>query len=106
MFALKLFILGTCVACLLAQDATNKQPVEILTEKSFVREDGYDFEYKTSDGVSRKEEAGLITVGDQQGIGVKGSYSYTAPDGQQYLVTFTADDKGYKPQIHVVSPNQ
>lgn len=61
--------------------------------------------FKTSDGVSRKEEASLITVGDHQGIGVKGSYSYTAPDGVQYEVTYTADDKGYKPQIRVLSPN-
>ncbi|XP_026751444.1 endocuticle structural glycoprotein SgAbd-5-like [Galleria mellonella] len=106
MYALKLFIFSACVAVLVAQDASNVQPVEILTEKTYVREDGYDFEYKTSDGVSRKEEASLITVGDHQGIGVRGSYSYIAPDGQQYLVTFTADDKGYKPQIHVVPSNQ
>lgn len=63
------------------------------------------YRFKTSDGVSRKEEAELITVGDHQGIGVKGSYSYIAPDGVQYLVSFTADDKGFKPQIRVASPD-
>lgn len=60
------------------------------------------FSYKTSDGVSREEEAQLITVGENKGIGVKGSYSYVGPDGQEYQVTFTADDKGYNPKIHVV----
>lgn len=64
------------------------------------------FRFKTSDGVSRKEEATVITVGDHQGIGVRGSYSYTAPDGQEYEVTYTADDKGYKPQIRVLSHKQ
>lgn len=60
------------------------------------------FSFKTSDGVSRQEEAELITVGDHKGISVKGSYSYIGTDGQEYQVTFTADDKGYKPQVRVV----
>lgn len=60
------------------------------------------FSYKTSDGVSREEEAQLITVGENKGIGVKGSYSYLGSDGQKYQVNFTADDKGYKPQIRVI----
>lgn len=60
--------------------------------------------FKTSDGVSRKEEGQLITVGEHQGIGVRGSYSYNAPDGQQYIVTFVADDKGFKPTIRVADP--
>nr|USJ75253.1 RR-1 cuticular protein [Cnaphalocrocis medinalis] len=62
--------------------------------------------YKTSDGVSRQENAHLITVGENQGIAVEGSYSYFAPDGQQYEVTFTADDKGYKFTIRVVEPGK
>ncbi|CAH2237012.1 endocuticle structural glycoprotein SgAbd-5-like [Pararge aegeria] len=103
MFALKLAVLCTVVAALSAQEA--KEPVEILTEKTFVNEKGYNFEYKTSDGVSRQEEGQLITVGDQQGIGVKGTYSYVAPNGQQYIVSFTADDKGYKPTIRIGSDN-
>ncbi|XP_013187910.2 flexible cuticle protein 12-like [Amyelois transitella] len=101
----KLFVFAAFIAALTAQENADKQPVEIITERTLVKPDGYDFEYKTSDGVSRREEGTLITVGDQQGIGVKGSYSYTAPDGQQYQVTFTADDKGYKPQIHIL-PSQ
>ncbi|XP_072941020.1 uncharacterized protein [Epargyreus clarus] len=91
-------------AALSAQEA--QPPVEILTEKTFVNTDGYKFEFKTSDGVSRKEEAQLITVGEHQGIGVKGSYSYIAPDGQEYIVNFTADDKGYRPEIRVAPASQ
>nr|XP_034824582.1 endocuticle structural glycoprotein SgAbd-5-like [Maniola hyperantus] len=101
MIALKLVILCTLVAAFSAQGT--KEPVEILSEKIFVNEKGYNFEFKTSDGVSRKEEGQLITVGDQQGIGVRGSYSYLAPDGQQYIVSYTADDKGYKPTIRIAS---
>ncbi|KPI97921.1 Endocuticle structural glycoprotein SgAbd-5 [Papilio xuthus] len=87
-----------------AADSIDKPEVEILTEKSNISETGYDFEFKTSDGVSRKEEGQLITVGEHQGIGVRGSYSYNAPDGQQYIVTFVADDKGFKPTIRVADP--
>ncbi|XP_023950145.2 endocuticle structural glycoprotein SgAbd-5 isoform X2 [Bicyclus anynana] len=104
MFALKLVVLCSVLGALSAQET--KEAVEILTEKTFVNEDGYNFVYKTSDGVSRQEEGQLITVGDHQGIGVKGSYSYVAPDGQQYIVSFTADDKGYKPTIKIASNSQ
>ncbi|XP_022127350.1 endocuticle structural glycoprotein SgAbd-5 [Pieris rapae] len=98
--SLKIFVISFVIVAAIAQNAEDK--VEILTDRSFVRENGYDFEFKTSDGVSRKEQAQLITVGDHQGIGIQGSYSYPAPDGLTYEVTFTADDKGYKPQIRVL----
>lgn len=62
------------------------------------------FRFKTSDGVSRKEHGQLITVGDHQGIGIQGTYSYPAPNGLTYQVIFTADHKGYKPQIRII-PN-
>ncbi|CAH2075258.1 unnamed protein product, partial [Iphiclides podalirius] len=100
---MKYAILSLAVAAIVTADASDKPQVEILTEKNLVSETGYDFEFKTSDGVSRKEEGQLITVGDQQGIAVKGSYSYDAPDGEHYIVTFTADDKGFKPIIHTTN---
>lgn len=64
------------------------------------------FSFKSNDGISRQEEGKLITVDDKVGIAISGSYSYPGPDGEQYEVTFTADDKGYKPQIRVVSAGQ
>ncbi|XP_073951986.1 endocuticle structural glycoprotein SgAbd-5-like [Choristoneura fumiferana] len=99
MFALKLVVLAFVAVSLAAEDAP-KPDVEVLTENAFVREDGYNFAYKLSDGISRQEEGELITVGDHKGIGVKGSYSYVAPDGQEYTVTYTADDKGFNPVVH------
>nr|XP_049702703.1 endocuticle structural glycoprotein SgAbd-5 isoform X2 [Helicoverpa armigera] len=95
----KLFVFALFAAVIAAED---KPVAEIVTEQTIVNPDGYNFDFKTSDGVARQEEASLITVGDKQGISVKGSYSYTAPDGEEYQVTFTADDKGYKPTIRVV----
>ncbi|KAI5631972.1 insect cuticle protein domain-containing protein [Phthorimaea operculella] len=106
MVALKLFVFGMLVAVGLAADAdaTDKPAVQIVTEITNVRQDGYDFKFETSDGASRQEEAMLITVGDHQGIGIKGSYAYTAPDGQQFQVDYTADEKGYNPIIKILNP--
>ncbi|XP_063361615.1 endocuticle structural glycoprotein SgAbd-5-like [Cydia amplana] len=98
MIALKVVFFAILATTLAAEDAS-KPKIEVLTERTFVNEDGYNFEYKLSDGVSRQEEGSLITVGDHQGIGVRGQYSYVAPDGQEYTVTFTADDKGFNPVI-------
>ncbi|XP_037961607.2 endocuticle structural glycoprotein SgAbd-5 [Plutella xylostella] len=101
MFGFKLLLVAAAVAIVCAQEPA-KPEVEVLTETSFVDPKGYHFEFKTSDGTSRKEEAELITVGEYQGIGVKGSYSFVAPDGQEYLVEFTADEKGYRPTLQLV----
>ncbi|CAD0198324.1 unnamed protein product [Chrysodeixis includens] len=97
MIALKLIFLVAVSAVL----AANEKPVpEILSQSKVSNPNGYAFDFKTSDGVSRKEEASLVQVGDKYGISVKGSYSYFSPDGIEYQVTYTSDDKGFKPQIH------
>ncbi|XP_068630659.1 endocuticle structural glycoprotein SgAbd-5-like [Battus philenor] len=99
----KLIVLIVAIAATAYAGSSDKPDVEILTEKNVVSQTGYDFEFKTSDGVSRKEEGQLITVNGHQGIGVKGSYSYNAPNGLQYIVSFVADDKGFKPKLRVAS---
>nr|CAB3514453.1 unnamed protein product [Spodoptera littoralis] len=76
MIATKLFIFALFAGVL----AVEEKPVaEIITESTIVNPDGYSFDFKTSDGISRHEDASLITVGDKQGIAVKGSYSYLTP---------------------------
>lgn len=38
-------------------------------------------------------------------IAVSGSYSYTGPDGNQYAISYTADENGYRPQgAHLPTP--
>ncbi|XP_068630786.1 endocuticle structural glycoprotein ABD-5-like [Battus philenor] len=74
-----------------------KPPVEIVKQDSEVDVNGYNFEFETSDGTSRQEQGEYKNDTDQQGLSVKGSYKYVAPDGQHIQVTFVADKNGYQP---------
>ncbi|NP_001166726.1 endocuticle structural glycoprotein ABD-5-like [Bombyx mandarina] len=97
-----LFVLAA-LAIVCAQEAQNappqgqKAPVEIVKQDSEVDVDGYKFEYETSDGTSRQEQGEYKNDTDQQGLLVRGSYKYVAPDGQQISVSFVADKNGYQP---------
>jgi loricrin len=72
----------------------------------------FNFAFKTSDGINESAQGSLkdITVpkyddngqrvGDESAKGLvqQGSYSYTAPDGQQISVNWVADENGFQPQ--------
>ncbi|XP_053684262.1 flexible cuticle protein 12-like [Sabethes cyaneus] len=61
--------------------------------------DGYRFEFETSDGTSRSEQAELRNAGtDAEAIVVRGSYSYVGPDGTQYVINYVADENGFQPE--------
>ncbi|XP_049865984.1 larval cuticle protein 65Ag1-like [Pectinophora gossypiella] len=89
------------VCALPQQDApaqgNGQPPVSIVKQDSEVDVNGYNFEFETSDGTSRQEQGEYKNDTDQQGLSVKGSYKYTAPDGQKISVTFLADKNGYQP---------
>jgi Insect cuticle protein len=54
--------------------------------------------YETSNGNKRTEEASLKNAGtENEALVVKGSFSYTAPDGQVITVNYVADENGYQP---------
>lgn len=54
--------------------------------------------YETSDGVSRTEEAEVRNAGlENEHLVVRGTISWYAPDGQQYTITFVADENGFQP---------
>jgi len=60
----------------------------------------YSFSYSTSNGMSRSEAGG---VGPGGGYAVTGSYQFRGTDGATYRVTFTADQRGYRPRISKIS---
>ncbi|XP_055610537.1 flexible cuticle protein 12-like [Uranotaenia lowii] len=94
------------VFCVLAVGAIwaapqgNPADAQILKyESDNIGIDGYSFQFETSDGTSRSEQAELRNAGtDAASIVVRGSYSYIGPDGTQYVINYVADENGFQPE--------
>ncbi|RZC39710.1 Chitin bind 4 and/or PAT1 domain containing protein [Asbolus verrucosus] len=87
--------------------ASGQAQVPILRLENNVNGDGsYNFAYETGDGIQAQEEGYLKNAGSQdEAQAAQGSYSYTAPDGQQISVSYTADENGFQPQgDHLPTP--
>lgn len=54
-----------------------------------------------SDGQYRKEKGMLKKVGQKSIMSVTGEYTFIGTDLKIYKVTYTADENGYKPKIHI-----
>jgi hypothetical protein len=55
--------------------------------------------FETGDGTKAEQSGQLKNLGpDDDGESVTGSFSYVAPDGVTYTVTYIADENGYQPQ--------
>lgn len=55
--------------------------------------------YETSDGVSRSESAVVNNLGSEnEELSVKGTITWTAPDGQVITLNYIADKNGFQPQ--------
>ncbi|XP_063699345.1 flexible cuticle protein 12-like [Culicoides brevitarsis] len=96
----KLIVLAGLIAVVCSAPLDDSANAQILKyESDNIGVDGYRFAYETSDGVTRDEEAQLKNVGtENEAISVRGSYSFVAPDGQTYTVTYVADENGFQPE--------
>ncbi|KAK4019066.1 cuticle protein CP14.6 [Daphnia magna] len=98
---MKVFVLAVLIGLVAAmpQDAA-KPPVEIITSESEGPNlDGsYKFKFETADGVKREEEGAQKQIGEEAGATSRGSWSYTAPEGDKIDLTFVADENGFQPQ--------
>ncbi|XP_075162369.1 larval cuticle protein 65Ag1-like [Haematobia irritans] len=73
--------------------------VEIIKSESDVGPDSFSYAYETSDGTNAEASGHVINPGsEQEGIAIKGSYSFVADDGQTYTVNYVADENGFQPQ--------
>ncbi|CAH0727792.1 unnamed protein product, partial [Brenthis ino] len=101
---MKLVILLVCVGLVIAApQAPRSDPNEVQILKLESDNDGlgtYRFAYEQSDNSRREEQGELRNAGtDDESIAVKGSYSWVAPDGITYTVTYIADNNGFQPTI-------
>ncbi|KAJ2946982.1 hypothetical protein O0L34_g16327 [Tuta absoluta] len=53
---------------------------------------------ETGNGIKSESSGELRTVGDAAAVVVRGSYSYTGPEGEPVQVNYVADENGYQPQ--------
>lgn len=57
------------------------------------------YSYETSDGIARQESAVVNNLGsDNEEIAVRGSISWTSPEGQVITLNYIADKNGFQPQ--------
>ncbi|GBP72138.1 Endocuticle structural glycoprotein ABD-5 [Eumeta japonica] len=110
---MKITLTALCVVALVcalpqapAPAPEQQQPVQIIKQDTEVDVNGYNFDFETSDGTSRQEQGEYKNDTDQQGLSVKGSYKYVAPDGKHIGVSFVADKNGYQPTLHLDSDDQ
>ncbi|EFA00926.1 pupal cuticle protein 20 [Tribolium castaneum] len=78
------------------------QQVPILRLDNNNEGDGnYQYAYETGNGIAAQERGQLR--GDW--VAADGSFSFTSPEGQQFSITYTADENGFHPQgAHLPTP--
>ncbi|KAM8710137.1 hypothetical protein ACLKA7_016864 [Drosophila subpalustris] len=92
-------VFAAILSVILAAPLDNRQTAQILRQSADVHPDGYKFDWETSDGQKHEEEGTLTNPGaENEAIVVRGSFSFTADDGQVYTVNYIADENGFQPQ--------
>ncbi|RZC37348.1 Chitin bind 4 domain containing protein [Asbolus verrucosus] len=62
----------------------------------------YRFSFETANNIVQ-QESGQLKSADSSAV--RGSYSYTGPDGQTYTVNYVADENGFRPEgAHLPTP--
>ncbi|CAG4937504.1 unnamed protein product [Colias eurytheme] len=60
----------------------------------------YRYAYELSDGTQQEHQGEIINEGrEDESLVVRGSFSWTGPDGVTYKVTYVADSNGYQPTL-------
>lgn len=66
----------------------------------------FEHSYETADGISKQESGVMTNQGtEDEAPSVRGSYSYTAPDGTLITVNYIADKDGFRAEgAHLPTP--
>ncbi|XP_026729894.1 cuticle protein CP14.6-like isoform X1 [Trichoplusia ni] len=97
---MKLFVVLALVAAACAAPQ-NPQDVQILRyDVNNAGLDSYSFAWELSDGSKHEEQGQLKNQGtENEALSVQGQYAWVAPDGVTYIVSYVADENGFRPQI-------
>ncbi|KAI5645193.1 insect cuticle protein domain-containing protein [Phthorimaea operculella] len=72
-----------------APATTGDRDAQVLRYDNEVNPDSFRYSYETSNGIAGEAQGNADSA--------QGSYSYTAPDGQQISLTYNADANGFQP---------
>lgn len=84
------------------QQQPQQPPIAILSYENMpnIGDGSYKWSYETENGIKAEEQGELKNKDSENPINsVRGSYSYTGPDGVLYEVTYIADENGFRPQV-------
>ncbi|XP_045493439.1 endocuticle structural glycoprotein SgAbd-5-like [Colias croceus] len=100
---MKLLIVLCIVVAAVSGAAVPSNDVQVLRyDNDNIGVGNYRYVFEQSDGSKHEQQGSLINEGhEDEAIAVKGSYSWVAPDGNTYIVTYIADSNGYKPTLTV-----
>ena len=74
--------------------------VKILKDERSMEGDGtFSYAWESEDGTMADATGENKMIGDAFGVAMTGSYSFQAPDGKTYEVTWTADENGFQPVV-------
>ncbi|XP_053661565.1 flexible cuticle protein 12-like [Anopheles marshallii] len=97
-----LVLVALCVAVAVAVPVPDQKAETLKYDNSINGVDGYSYQYETSNGISAQEAGELKTVGEASALAVRGSFTFTAADGQVYTVNYIADENGFQPEgVHI-----
>ncbi|KAL1398108.1 hypothetical protein pipiens_009232 [Culex pipiens pipiens] len=89
----KLFIASLLVVGAVAPPPPSSDAeATVLAQDQIINDDGsYAYNYETSNGIKANARS-------DNGINANGEYSFVAPDGAEYRVTYVANEQGFQPQ--------
>ncbi|XP_062137363.1 larval cuticle protein 65Ag1-like [Drosophila sulfurigaster albostrigata] len=71
----------------------------VINQEANVEPDGFSASFETSNGIKEESSGHLQNQGSEnEGIAVRGSFSYPAPDGSIISLTYVADENGFQPE--------
>ena len=74
--------------------------MKILKDERSMEGDGtFSYAWESEDGTMADATGENKMIGDAFGVAMTGSYSFQAPDGKTYEVTWTADENGFQPVV-------
>ncbi|KAK8745511.1 hypothetical protein OTU49_000231, partial [Cherax quadricarinatus] len=92
---MKLVVFALLVALAAAAPRPDEDAETLVDERQDNGDGTFNYRFETSNGL-KEERVG--TVGAEGQSNMQGSYSFTLPDGTVAVITYVADENGFRPE--------